>query len=510
MDKILILDFGSQYNQLIARRIREMDVYCEVHPYDVDMDFIKKFNPRGIILSGGPESVGDKNSYRLNSRIYESGIPVLGICYGMQLAAMHFGAKIKSGKKREYGRAMVYNDAPNSPIFRKISEKTKVWMSHSDYVDSLPEGFYRIAHTESVENAAIGNDERRVYLVQFHPEVKHTVEGSALIANFLFNVCEVKAQWKMKDFIKEQVENIRSEVGDSKVVLGLSGGVDSSVTAAIVGKAIGKQLNAVFVDNGLLRADDRKMVEENFKHIVNLDIVDSREEFIAKLKGVTDPEKKRKIIGHTFIDVFEKESERIKGVEFLAQGTIYPDIIESSSNKKGHSKTIKSHHNVGGLPEKMSLKLLEPLKTLFKDEVRALGRELGLSETLVNRHPFPGPGLAVRIPGEVSAEKCEILKKVDSIFIDMIREAGLYDEISQAFAVLLPVRSVGVMGDRRTYNYVAALRAVETEDFMTADWYDFSHEFLKNVSTKIINEVADVNRVVYDISSKPPATVEWE
>jgi len=510
MDKILILDFGSQYNRLIARRIREMQVYCELHPFNVTIDFIKQFNPKGIIFSGGPNSVFEENAPDINDDIFNLGIPVLGICYGMQLVTKKLGGKIGTEENREYGRAIVKNEAPASPLFKGINDETQVWMSHGDHVDKLPDGFYKIASTDSIEYAAAGNDEKNIYIVQFHPEVAHTIEGKTILSNFIFDVCKTSPEWKTDNIIEKEIAKIRDLVGDKKVILGLSGGVDSSVTAALLGKAIGKNLYGIFVDNGLLRLNERQEVENNFKDKINLIVVDAEEEFLTDLRGVDDPEKKRKIIGKKFIDIFEREAKKLGNIEFLAQGTIYPDVIESSVSLNGPSKTIKSHHNVGGLPEKMKMTLVEPLRDLFKDEVRELGLKLGLSSNLVFRHPFPGPGLAVRVLGEVTKEKCDILREADNIFLEEIVKEGIYAEISQAFAVFLPVKTVGVMGDNRTYDYVIALRAVKTDDFMTADWYYFDAKFLKRVSSRIINEVSKINRVVYDISSKPPATIEWE
>ncbi len=509
MDKILVLDFGSQYNQLIARRVREMNVYSELHSCNVSIDFIREFSPVGIIFSGGPASVGEDGAPDIDPAIFDLNIPILGICYGMQLVSMKLGGELKGGDSREYGRAYINNEAPASPLFKGVSARTQVWMSHSDHVSRLPEGFYKIAGTDSIPFAAAGDDIRKIYMVQFHPEVNHTSEGKRILSNFLFEVCKASPDWRLESYIEKSVKSIQEKVGNGSVILGLSGGVDSSVAAALIGKAVGKKLHAIFVDNGLLRLNERQQVEENFKDIVNLKTVDASDIFLNALNGVTDPEQKRKIIGKTFIDVFDKEAALIDGAEFLAQGTIYPDVVESSSSK-GHSVTIKSHHNVGGLPENMKLKLLEPLRDLFKDEVRELGLKLGLPEKLIFRHPFPGPGLAVRIPGEVTKDKCDMLREADDIFIKEIENAGLYRDISQAFAALLPVKSVGVMGDNRTYGFVISLRAVKTDDFMTADWYDFPHQFLKNVSSKIINSVKEINRVVYDISSKPPATIEWE
>ncbi len=510
MHRILVLDFGSQYNQLIARRIREMHVYCELHPYSVGIEFIKNFEPSGIVFSGGPASVTDEGAPDVPQELFDLGIPILGICYGMQLTARKLGGELGSGHAREYGRATIALTDPSSPLFKGISGPTQVWMSHGDHVAKLPDGFRPLAKSDSIPYAAAGNDAKRIYLVQFHPEVRHTLEGNRILANFLFEICNITPDWRMEDFIAKSVENIRSLVGDKKVVLGLSGGVDSSVAAALIGRAIGRQLTAIFVDNGLLRLHERDEVERNFRDRVNLVVVDAADVFLSRLKGVEDPEKKRKIIGNTFIEIFNAEAAKIAGAEFLAQGTIYPDVIESSSKANGPSATIKTHHNVGGLPDRMKLKLIEPLRDLFKDEVRELGMSLGLTRDNVFRHPFPGPGLAVRVLGEVTKERCDILRQADHIYIQEIRAAGLYDEIAQAFAVLLPVKTVGVMGDSRTYEHVLALRAVKTDDFMTADWYEFPHDFLKKVSSRIINEVKRVNRVVYDISSKPPATIEWE
>ncbi|MCK5809416.1 glutamine-hydrolyzing GMP synthase [bacterium] len=510
MDKILILDFGSQYNQLIARRIRELHVYCELHPYSVSLDFIKDFKPKGIIFSGGPNSVYDNGAPDISDEIFALDIPILGICYGMQLVTKKLNGKIGRSDSREYGRAVVDNLAPSSPFFNSVSDSTQVWMSHADFVEALPEGFYPIAKTDSIPYAAAGNDSRAIYMTQFHPEVAHTIEGRTILSNFVFDICEASPDWVMDNVVEKSVRDIAFEVKENHVILGLSGGVDSSVTAGLLGKAIGPNLHAIFVDNGLLRLGEREEVENNFSSLVDLKVVDASKLFLDNLKGVTDPEKKRKIIGNTFIDVFEEESKKIKNATFLAQGTIYPDVIESSVSADGTSKTIKSHHNVGGLPDTMTLSLIEPLRDLFKDEVRELGRVLGLPPELVNRHPFPGPGLGVRILGEVTKKRCDLLRLADHIFIEEIRKAGIYDEIGQAFVVLLPVKTVGVMGDNRTYESVAALRAVVTDDFMTADWYEFDGSFLKRVSSRIINEVKGINRVVYDISSKPPATIEWE
>ena len=519
-DKILILDFGSQYNQLIARRIRENNVYCELRPYHTTIEEIKKFNPKGIIFSGGPNSVYALNSPDISDEIFELGVPILGICYGMQLITNKLGGKVERSDEQEFGFAEVNIDI-NDDILKNVTfdlkDSWKVWMSHGDKVVNLAEGFEVLAHSDNTPFAVIKNTERNIYGVQFHPEVEHTENGSIFLDNFIKNICECKGDWTATSFIDESIAKIRSVVGDKKIILGFSGGVDSAVAALLLKKAVGNNLINIFVDNGLLRLDEKNKVVDKFKEKIglNLIVVDAAKRFLSELKGVEDPEKKRKIIGKVFIDVFHDEIDNIlekegHAVEFLAQGTIYPDVIESVSAKGGPSDTIKSHHNVGGLPENMKLTVVEPLRDLFKDEVRRLGKALGLDEHMIDRHPFPGPGLGVRILGEVTKEKCDILRKADDIFINEIEKAGIYNEIGQAFAVFLPVKTVGVMGDVRTYDNVVALRAVTTIDFMTADWYPFEHSFLARVSTRIINEVRGVNRVVYDISSKPPGTIEWE
>lgn len=515
MEKILIVDFGSQVTQLIARRVRESKVYCEIHPYKkIDSDFLNKFSPKGIILGGGPSSVTEGHSPRIGKEVFEFGVPVLGICYGQQLMCDLLGAKVQSSDHREFGRAFI-EVTENSELFKDLwssGEAYRVWMSHGDRVDSLPEGFKVIAKSEGAPFAAIANEDKKLYGVQFHPEVTHTPDGSRLIANFITEICGCTPSWDMHNFLGMAVEKIRRQVGDGKVICGVSGGVDSTVVAALIHKAIGDNLTCIFVDLGLLRKNEREEVETRFKESFHIPIkvVDASEMFLKKIEGITDPEKKRKIIGASFIEVFEAEAAKVEGAGFLAQGTLYPDVIESVSVHGDAAVTIKSHHNVGGLPELMKLKLVEPVRELFKDEVRALGRELGMDEELISRHPFPGPGLAIRIPGEITREKIKILQEADAIYIDEIKKAGLYNEIWQAFAVLLPVKTVGVMGDARTYEYVCALRAVTSTDGMTADFYDFSHEFLRGVSTRIINNVKGINRIVYDITSKPPGTIEWE
>jgi GMP synthase (glutamine-hydrolysing) len=519
-DKILILDFGSQYNQLIARRVRENNVYCELKPYYTSMEEIKKFNPKGIIFSGGPNSVYALNSPDVPDEIFELGVPILGICYGMQLITKKLGGNVERSDEQEFGFAEVNIDIDDS-IFKNVvtdlKDPWKVWMSHGDKVVSLAEGFEVLAHSDNTPFAVIKNQIRNIYGVQFHPEVEHTENGSIFLDDFVKNICKCKGDWTALSFIEESIAKIKAEVGDEKVVLGYSGGVDSSVLSLLLSKAIGNNLINIFVDNGLLRLDERKKVIEKFKENIdsNLIVVDAVDKHLVALSGVTEPEKKRKIIGNAFIEVFSDEIDKIfkndgHAVEFLAQGTIYPDVIESVSAKGGPSDTIKSHHNVGGLPEDMKLKLIEPFRDLFKDEVRRVGKELGLHDDMIQRHPFPGPGLAVRILGDITEERCDVLRKADDIFINEIEKAGIYNEIGQAFAVFLPVKTVGVMGDVRTYDNVIALRAVSTIDFMTADWYPFEHSFLAKVSTRIINEVRGVNRVVYDISSKPPGTIEWE
>lgn len=508
--KILILDFGSQYTQLIARRVREQKVYCEIHPYNIGIEKIKGFGGKGIILSGGPSSVYDKDAPVVDKGLFALGLPVLGVCYGMQLMTHLLGGVVAKAHRREYGRADVTLD-DNSDLFKGLSGSEVVWMSHGDRIEKFPEGFSPIAHTDNSPVAAMKDANRRFYGVQFHPEVVHTPKGKEILWNFLFEICECKPAWTMGSFIDSQVKEIRERVGNKGVICGLSGGVDSAVTAVLIHKAIGDQLTCIFVDNGLLRAGEARKVEEVFrKHFhINLVAIDASDRFLNRLTGVEDPEKKRKIIGNEFIYLFEEEALKLKDIGFLAQGTLYPDVIESVSFK-GPSATIKSHHNVGGLLDKMSLKLVEPMRELFKDEVRALGRELGMPDEVIDRQPFPGPGLAIRVLGEVTKERLEILRNADVIILDEIKKIGLYTKIWQAFAVLLPVKTVGVMGDERTYENVIALRAVESLDGMTADWVRLPYDLLAEISSRIINEVKGVNRVVYDISSKPPSTIEWE
>ncbi|MFA7615875.1 MAG: glutamine-hydrolyzing GMP synthase [Weeksellaceae bacterium] len=506
---ILILDFGSQYNQLIARRIRDFGVYAEILPFNASIDQILEKKPKGIILSGGPSSVFATDAALVDRSLYELNIPVLGICYGMQLTAHLLGGKVKKGEKGEYGKAD-FSILEQCSLFDSVPKNSSVWMSHFDEVAELPAGF-KIAGKSNIDIASIFSIEKKIYAVQFHPEVSHTEFGSKMLENFVFNICQCEKNWELDDFITSEIQRIKQVVGDKKVILGLSGGVDSSVAAVLIHKAIGDQLNCIFVDTGLLRKDEGRKVFENYGMHFNLNIkmVDASEQFLSKLKGVSDPEKKRKVIGHEFIEVFNAESKKFEDADFLAQGTIYPDVIESQS-VKGPSATIKSHHNVGGLPADMKLQLLEPLRELFKDEVRKVGVELGIPKELVFRHPFPGPGLGVRILGEIDREKVKILQEADHIFIEELYKNDLYDSVSQAFVVLLPVKSVGVMGDERTYEYTAVLRSADTIDFMTATWSKLPYEFLGKVSNRIINEVRGINRVAYDISSKPPATIEWE
>ena len=517
--KILILDFGSQVTQLIARRIREQQVYCEIHPFDMTEAAIRAFAPRGIILSGGPNSVYEAEGWHAPQCVFELGVPVLGICYGMQTMAQQLGGKVESSGKREFGYAEI-RARGHSALFRDIQDRTNeqghglldVWMSHGDKVTELPPGFKVIGGNDSTPVAAMADEARHFYAVQFHPEVTHTLKGRQMIARFVHEICGCGHDWNMPDYIGEAVERIRAQVGSDEVILGLSGGVDSSVAAALIQRAIGDQLTCVFVDNGLLRLNEAVQVMETFGRNLGVRVihVDATEQFMGHLKGVADPEQKRKIIGREFVEVFQAEAQKLPRAKWLAQGTIYPDVIESAGGKTKKAHTIKSHHNVGGLPETLNLKLLEPLRELFKDEVRELGVALGLPHEMVYRHPFPGPGLGVRILGEVRREYADLLRRADAIFIDELRAADWYDKTSQAFAVFLPVRSVGVMGDGRTYEYVVALRAVETQDFMTAHWAELPHSLLGRVSNRIINEVRGINRVVYDISGKPPATIEWE
>ncbi|MEO1928916.1 MAG: glutamine-hydrolyzing GMP synthase [Gammaproteobacteria bacterium] len=513
-EKILILDFGSQYTQLIARRVREAGVYSEIYAGDIDHQSISDFNPKGIILSGGPESAFSDDSPKAAAEIFSMGVPILGICYGMQTMVEQLGGRVQSSTHREFGYAEVSIETSNR-LFSRIEvnqDCLQVWMSHGDRVETLPEGFEAIGKSDSSPMAAMANDEKSFFGLQFHPEVTHTNKGQIIIENFVHQICGCGSEWTPGNIIENDINNIREEVGADQVLLGLSGGVDSSVVAALLNKAIGEQLTCIFVDNGLLRLNEGDQVMEVFSTHMNLNVirVDAEELFLIKLQGVEDPEEKRKIIGNTFIEVFEEEASKLANVKWLAQGTIYPDVIESAGAKTGKAHVIKSHHNVAGLPENMTLKLIEPLRDLFKDEVRVIGRELGLPPELVDRHPFPGPGLGVRILGEVKKEFADLLRLADSIFIEELVTNNLYHDVSQAFSVFLPVKSVGVMGDGRKYDYVIALRAVETSDFMTANWAKLPYDFLDIVSTRIINEVEGISRVTYDISGKPPATIEWE
>lgn len=512
--KVLIVDFGSQVTQLIARRLREANVYCEIHPFDKAGAALKAMSPQAIILSGGPNSTTEADSPRADHALFEAGVPILGICYGEQLICAELGGKVEAGHHREFGRAEIAIQA-DSPLFAGIGgagSTEPVWMSHGDRVTAIPEGFSVIATSPGAPFAAIGDDARKIYGVQFHPEVMHTPRGATILKNFTHGVAGLTGDWTMAAYRDEQIAKIREQVGSAKVICGLSGGVDSSVAAVLIHEAIGDQLTCVFVDTGLLRKDEAKQVTTLFREHYNIPLVhvDASKEFLGELAGISDPETKRKTIGRVFIEIFDREANKIEGAEFLAQGTLYPDVIESVSASGGPSAVIKSHHNVGGLPDYMKLKLVEPLRELFKDEVRALGRELGLTDAFVGRHPFPGPGLAIRIPGEITPDAVATLQDADAIYLDEIRKAGLYDDIWQAFAVLLPVKTVGVMGDARTYEKVLALRAVTSTDGMTADFYQFPWDVLARTATRIINEVRGVNRVVYDVTSKPPGTIEWE
>ena len=515
--KILIVDFGSQYTQLIARRVREAGVYCEIHPFDAPESFVREFAPRGVILSGGPESVTLEHTPRIPGAVLQLGVPVLGICYGMQAMALQLGGAVAGSSHREFGHAVVDVSVSSeflAPVNGGAGGELPVWMSHGDKVTEPPPGFTVTASTQSAPIAAMEDHSRRLYGVQFHPEVTHTQQGQDIISHFAQALCGCEGLWTPANIVEAAIASVREQVGDERVVLGLSGGVDSSVVAALLSRAIGNQLTCVFVDNGLLRNNERAEVAAAFGPSnaldLNLVVVDAEAEFLMLLAGHDDPETKRKIIGNTFIDVFDREAHRITGVRWLAQGTIYPDVIESAASKFGKAHVIKSHHNVGGLPERMHLKLIEPLRELFKDEVRRIGLHLGLPHELVYRHPFPGPGLAVRVLGEVTKARCDVLREADAIFLEELRRADYYDKVSQAFAVYLPVKSVGVVGDARRYADVIALRAVETVDFMTAHWAHLPYELLERASNRIINEIEGVSRVVYDVSSKPPATIEWE
>lgn len=509
-ETILILDFGSQYTQLIARRIREISVYSEIHPNNFSFEKIQELNPAGIILSGGPMSVYDDDSLTVDKRIFELGIPVLGVCYGIQLITSMFGGQVEPAQQREYGKTL-FNIVSENELFEGVTLTSSVWMSHGDYITSVPESIEVIGSTNDSPIAALKIKTKRIYGVQFHPEVAHTDEGLQIIKNFVYSICGCTGNWNAQNFISENIARIKDKVGNKKVICALSGGVDSTVAAILVNKAVNENLVCVHVDTGMMRKNESVEFVEQFKQKHNLNIIhiDASEEFLTKLKDVVEPEKKRKIIGNTFIEIFEREAKKIGDVEYLVQGTLYPDVIESVP-VKGSSVTIKTHHNVGGLPEKMNLKLIEPFRELFKDEVRKIGVELGISDEFVFKHPFPGPGLAVRVIGDITFEKLEMLREADEVYINELKTSGIYNEIWQAFAVYLPIQSVGVMGDNRTYENVIALRAVTSTDGMTADWYKFDYDILDRISNKIIRGVKGVNRVVYDISSKPPSTIEWE
>lgn len=508
--RVLVLDFGGQYTQLIARRVRELNVYCEIHPYDISPDEVKSLEPIGLILSGGPDSVYGEESPQIDQAVLELGLPTLGICYGMQLLAHRLGGSVAGSDHKEFGRTELQVNADHL-LFAGLEPSQEVWMSHGDRVEAPPPGSKITGSSRHVEVVAFENQQRGLFGIQFHPEVTHTPNGNRMLHNFLFSACGATGDWAMSSYLEETVASIREQTHGERVLCGISGGVDSSVAATLVSRAVGDRLTAVFVDNGVLRKDEREQVEKRLRDGlgVHLVVVDARDRFLDALAGIDDPEQKRKTIGRVFIEVFREEAEKIQGAKFLVQGTLYPDVIESVA-VNGPSATIKTHHNVGGLPEELGFELIEPLRFLFKDEVRALGRELGIPEDMVGRHPFPGPGLAVRILGEVTAERVATLQQADAIFIEELRAAGLYDQVSQALAVLLPVKTVGVMGDFRTYDQVIALRCVETQDFMTADWSQLPHDLLGRVSSRIVNEVTGVNRVVYDITSKPPGTIEWE
>ncbi len=510
VEKILILDFGSQYTQLIARKVREVGVFAEIHPFNIEKEKLEEINPKGIILSGGPSSVYSPEAPHPLFNVFELGIPVLGICYGLQLIAFTQNGQVDAAAKREYGKAIV-NVVEDNPLLKGISNNAQMWMSHGDSLSKMPDGFETIANTENAPICAIANIEKKIYGVQFHPEVHHSLEGKKVLENFVRTICGCVDTWNAESFIDQAIQDIREKVGTEKVICGLSGGVDSTVAAVLIHKAIGDQLHCIHIDSGLMRMNESSEIYNLFqKHFdMSIEVINGHETFYGGLAGVSDPELKRKAIGKAFIDLFDGATQGVDSAKWLAQGTLYPDVIESVS-VKGPSATIKSHHNVGGLPEKMNLKLLEPFRELFKDEVREVGRMLGIPEWFVKRHPFPGPGLGIRILGEISADKIEILQKADAIYLEVITEAGLYDEIWQAFAVLLPVKSVGVMGDERTYEFTCAIRAVTSTDGMTAEWYPMPYDVLEKISSRIINEIKGINRVVYDITSKPPGTIEWE